>query len=64
MNRSSTKLDLVNYALSETFGNPAAYIEEFSKRIEIGNLTVDDKINNIVKFQPKNDTLEEGDYDY
>lgn len=64
MKRGSAKSDIVNYALSETFGNPAAYIEEFSKRIEIGNLTVDDKINNIVKFQPKNDTLEDEDYDY
>jgi hypothetical protein len=54
----------VNYVLTETCRNPAAYIEEFSKRIEIGNIKIDDKINNIVRFQPKNDTLEEDDYDY
>lgn len=64
MNRGSTKSDAVNYALSETFGNPAAYIEEFSKRIEIGNLTLDDKKDNIVKFKTQDDSLEEDDYDY
>ncbi|OTW78625.1 hypothetical protein H0242_09385 [Bacillus thuringiensis serovar sumiyoshiensis] len=64
MNRGSTKSDTVNYALSETFGNPAAYIEEFSKRIEIGNLTLDDKKDNIVKFKTQDDSLEEDDYDY
>lgn len=43
MKRGSTKSDIVNYALTETFGNPVSFIEEFSKRIEIGNLTLDDK---------------------
>ena len=64
MKKGSTKSDIVNYTLTETFRNPVAYIEEFSKRIEIGNIKIDDKINNIVRFQPKNDTLEEDDYDY
>lgn len=64
MKRGSTKSDIVNYALSETFGNPAAYIDEFSKRLEIGNFTIDDQTNNVVKFQPKSDVLEEDDYDY
>ncbi|WP_249278785.1 hypothetical protein [Bacillus cereus] len=64
MKRGSTKSDTVNYALSETFGNAAAYIEEFSKRIEIGNLTIDDKKDNIVKFKTQDDSLEEDDYDY
>lgn len=63
MKRGSTKSDIVNYALTEAFGNPAAYIEEFSKRIEIGIL-IDDKNDNVVKFQPKNETVEEDDYDY
>lgn len=48
MKRGGTKSDTVNYALSETFGNAATYIEKFSKRIEIGNLTIDDKKDNIV----------------
>jgi len=64
MKRGSTKSDLVNYALTETFGNPTAYIEEFSKLIEIGNLTIDDKKTNIIKFQPKNEPVEEKDNDY
>ncbi|PGA97152.1 hypothetical protein [Bacillus toyonensis] len=64
MKRGSTKSDTVNYALSETFGNPATYIEEFSKRIEIGNLTIDDKKDNVVKFKTQDDSLEEDDYDY
>lgn len=64
MKRGSTKSDIVNYALTETFGNPTAYIEEFSKRIEIGNLTIDDKKANIIKFQPKNETVDKDDYDY
>lgn len=64
MKRGSTKSDTVNYALSETFGNPASYIEEFSKRIEIGSHMIDDELKNIVKFQRKNDGLEEDDYDY
>ncbi|WP_249421461.1 MULTISPECIES: hypothetical protein [Bacillus cereus group] len=64
MKRGSTKSDTVNYALSETFGNPAVYIEEFSKRIEIANLTIDDKKDNIVKFKTQDDSLEEDDYDY
>ncbi len=64
MKRGSTKSDTVNYALSETFGNPAMYIEEFSKRIEIGNLTIDDKKDNVVKFKTQDDSLEEDDYDY
>lgn len=64
MKRGSTKSDIVNYALSETFGNPAAYIDEFSKRLEIGNFTIDDEANNVVKFQPNSDVLEEDDYDY
>ena len=62
--RGSTRSDVTNYALSETFGNPAAYIEEFSKRIETGNPAIDDKTNNIVQFQSKYSTLEEDDYDY
>ena len=49
---------------SKTFGNPAAYIEEFNKRVEIGNLTTDEKKDNVVKFLPKNEALEEDDYDY
>ncbi|TFW53952.1 hypothetical protein ES895_07040 [Bacillus sp. 007/AIA-02/001] len=64
MKRGSTKSDTVNYALSETFGNPEVYIEEFSKRIEIVNLTIDDKKDNIVKFKTQADSLEEDDYDY
>lgn len=64
MKRGSTKSDIVNYALTETFGNPTAYIEEFSKRIEIGNLTIDDKKANIIKIQPKNETVDKDDYDY
>lgn len=64
MKRGSTKSDTVNYALSETFGNPATYIEEFSKRIEIGNLVINDKKDNVVKFKTQNDSLEEDDYDY
>ncbi|MGX5515380.1 hypothetical protein [Bacillus cereus] len=64
MKRGSTKSDTVNYALSETFGNPATYIEEFSKRIEIGNLMINDKKDNVVKFKTQNDSLEEDDYDY
>lgn len=48
MKRGSTKSDTVNYALSETVGNPAADIGEFSKRIEIGNLMIDAKKDNIV----------------
>lgn len=64
MNRHSTKSDIVNHALTETFGNPAAYIEEFSKRIETGSHTTDEKKDNVVKFQPKNETFEEDDYDY
>lgn len=64
MKKGSTKSDTINYALTETFGNPAAYIEKFGKRIELGTPTVDDRKNNIVKFQPKNDTSIEDDYDY
>jgi uncharacterized coiled-coil protein SlyX len=64
MKRGSTKSDIVNYALTETFGNPASYIEEFSKRIEIGNLTIDDKKAKVIKFQPKNEPVENDDYDY
>ncbi|MEK4601258.1 hypothetical protein MHI17_09435 [Bacillus sp. FSL L8-0098] len=64
MKRGSTKSDTVNYALSETFGNPEVYIKEFSKRIEIVNLTIDDKKDNIVKFKTQADSLEEDDYDY
>ncbi|MFT0562232.1 hypothetical protein [Bacillus cereus] len=64
MKRGSTKSDIVNYALSETFGNPAMYIKEFSKRIEIGNLMINDKKDNVVKFKTQNDSLEEDDYDY
>jgi len=64
MKRGSTKSDIVNYALSETFGNPTAYIEEFSKRVELGKLTIEDEKDNVVKFQPKNGILEKDDYDY
>lgn len=64
MKRGSTKSELVNYALTETFGNPTSYIEEFSKRIEIGNFTTEDKKANVVKFQPKNESVEKDDYDY
>ena len=64
MKRGSTRSNAVNHALTETFGNPAAYIDEFSKRIEIGILIAEDKKDNVVQFQPKNDNLEEDDYDY
>ena len=64
MKRASTKSDIVNYALTETFGNPASYIEEFSKRIEIGNFTVDDNKAKVIKFHNKKQFLEKNDYDY
>lgn len=64
MKRGGTSSETVNYALTETFGNPAAYIEEFSKRIEIDILTINEKKDNVVNFQPKNQSLEEDDYDY
>ncbi|UJL47753.1 hypothetical protein KFZ58_07825 [Virgibacillus sp. NKC19-16] len=54
----------MNYALTETFRDPACYIEEFAKSIKIGELTIDDKKDNIVKFQAKSETLKEEDYDY
>lgn len=63
MKRGSTKSDVVNHALTKTFSNPASYIEEFSKRTEIGSKK-DDKLNNVIKLQSKNETLEEDDYDY
>jgi hypothetical protein len=64
MKRGSTKSDTLNYALTETFGNPAAYIDEFSKRIEIGILTTDNQKENVVRFKPKNESSKEDDYDY
>ncbi|KUF28629.1 hypothetical protein [Lysinibacillus sp. F5] len=64
MKRGGTSSETVNYALTETFGNPAAYIEEFRKRIEIDILTINEKKDNVVNFQPKNHSLEEDDYDY
>ena len=64
MKRGSTKSDIVNYALTETFGNPTSYIEEFSKRLEIEDFTIDDKKANVVKLQPKKESSEEDDYDY
>lgn len=64
MKRGSTGSEAINHALTETFGNPTAYIEEFSKRVELGILTTEDKKDNIVKFQSKNKKLEEDDYDY
>ncbi len=63
MKRGSTRSDIINYALTETFGSPAAYIEEFSKRIEIGIHTLDEMKDNVVKFQPNNKNLDD-DYDY
>jgi len=64
MKRGATKSDIVNYALTETFGNPAAYIEKFSKRIKTSNHTTENKKDNVLKFQPKNESLGEDDYDY
>jgi len=64
MKRGRTSSETVNYALTETFRNPAAYIEEFSKRIKIDILTINEKKDNVVNFQPKNHSLEEDDYDY
>lgn len=65
MNRGKTRSDIVNYALTETFGTPSAYIEDFGKRIEIGNLTTDNKKDNVVKFQPKEEEMpNKDDYDY
>lgn len=64
MKRGGTSSETVNYALTETFGNPAAYIEEFSKRTEIDILTINEKKDNVVNFQPKNHSLEEDEYDY
>jgi len=61
----STNLDAVNCALSNTFINPESYIEEFSKRIILKDLSIDDKIDNVIDFNP---TIEENnkhdDYDY
>ncbi|MFJ8070707.1 hypothetical protein ACIQZD_17385 [Peribacillus sp. NPDC096447] len=65
MNSGKTRSDIVNYALTETFGNPSAYIEDFGKRIEIGNLTTNNKKDNVVKFQPKEEEMaNKDDYDY
>lgn len=64
MMRGNTNSDAVNYALTETFGNPTAYIDEFSKRIIIGDFSLDDKNANIIPFKPKNKSVDKDDYDY
>lgn len=64
MKKGITKSDTVNYALTETFGNPAAYIEIFSKRLELDDFTPDEKMDNILKFRLEDETIEKDDYDY
>ena len=64
MKGNDVRSETLNYALSETFGNPAAYIEEYEKRINESPSLLKTTKSNVVNFEIKNQATEEDDYDY
>ncbi|MBY0077633.1 MULTISPECIES: hypothetical protein [Priestia] len=64
MKGNDVRSEMLNCALSETFGNPAAYIEEYKKRIFESPSLLETTKNNVVNFEIKNQAFEEDDYDY
>ncbi|WP_245210688.1 hypothetical protein [Priestia aryabhattai] len=56
---------ILNYALTETFGNPAAYIEAYRERRDKCATLLNNKKANIVNLKLENNLIEEDeDYDY
>ncbi|GAB1773217.1 hypothetical protein [Priestia megaterium] len=64
MKGNDLRSETLNCALSETFGNPSAYVEEYKKRIHESASLLKVKKDNIVNFKIKNQEMEEDDYDY
>lgn len=63
INTGETKCEEINYALTETFGNPIMYIEKLSQNIDISNPKEDR--DNIIQLKSKNSVnIQKDDYDW
>ncbi|MDA1501595.1 hypothetical protein PDJ82_08300 [Bacillus cereus group sp. TH43LC] len=63
INTGETKCEEINYALTETFGNPIMYIEKLSQNIDMSNPKEDR--DNIIQLKSKNSVnIQKDDYDW
>ncbi|KXI82127.1 hypothetical protein ACS52_03915 [Bacillus cereus] len=63
INTGETKCEEINYALTETFGNPIMYIEKLSQNIDMSNPKEDR--DNIIQLKSKNSVnIQKNDYDW
>ncbi|MED0962374.1 hypothetical protein [Bacillus paramycoides] len=57
------KCEEINYALTETFGNPIMYIEKFSQNVDMSNPKEDR--DNIIQLKSENSiNIQKDDYDW
>ncbi|PDZ86136.1 hypothetical protein COO00_18925 [Bacillus toyonensis] len=63
INTGETKCEEINYALTETFGNPIMYIEKLSQNVDMSNPKEDR--DNIIQLKSKNSVnIQKDDYDW
>ncbi|EPF10534.1 hypothetical protein ICA_03045 [Bacillus cereus BAG1O-3] len=63
INTGKTKCEEINYALTETFGNPIMYIEKISQNVDMSNPKEDR--DNIIQLKSENSiNIQKDDYDW
>ncbi|MGA4497887.1 hypothetical protein ACPC0Q_19445 [Bacillus bombysepticus] len=63
INTGKTKCEEINYALTETFGNPIMYIEKISQNVDMSNPKEDR--DNIIQLKSGNSiNIQKDDYDW
>ncbi|WP_257132049.1 hypothetical protein [Bacillus wiedmannii] len=63
INTGETQCEAINYALTETFGNPIMYIEKFSQNVDMSN-PGEDRDNIIQLKSEKSINIQKDDYDW
>ncbi|PEF73178.1 hypothetical protein CON94_22610 [Bacillus pseudomycoides] len=63
INTGETKCEAINYALTETFGNPIMYIEKLSQNVDMSN-PKEDRDNIIQLKSEKSVNIQKDDYDW
>ncbi|MRB34650.1 hypothetical protein GH861_15895 [Bacillus thuringiensis] len=63
INTGETQCEAINYALTETFGNPIMYIEKFSQNVDMSNPK--ENRDNIIQLKSENSiNIQKDDYDW
>ncbi|MGI0533770.1 hypothetical protein KFD70_15515 [Bacillus pfraonensis] len=63
INTGETQFEEINYALTETFGNPIMYIEKISQHVDMSNQK--EGRDNIIQLKSENSiNIQKDDYDW